>query len=278
MKQIFLASLALVISLGAAYWLCCGRGQQTQNVSTAAEINAVTNAALSAPPDTDLPTNNGDNALLADAAQTAPHSQEPQTNQESAAVDNKNEEPAKAQAPEAQKVTASKGSKTATTNKKSKEVSAKTKRIAVAQNKQESETPEMAVLPETMSVEPEAERATAPAPATPTNASNMVFEETMHEFGIIQTGKVVEHEFKFVNKGNAPLVIYDASSSCGCTIPEYPQEPIMPGQGGAIKVTYDSKGKIGTQNKIVTLKTSAGEKQIRMSGVVLTENLMKKNE
>jgi outer membrane biosynthesis protein TonB len=119
------------------------------------------------------------------------------------------------------------------------------------------------------------ERATASATPKVSSRASMNFDKTEYSFGVVVTGKVIEHNFEFVNKGTEPLVIYDATSTCGCTIPEYPKEPVMPGQTGSIKVTYDSKGKIGTQDKLITIKTNAGIYTLHLKGAVFTENMMK---
>ena len=79
------------------------------------------------------------------------------------------------------------------------------------------------------------------------------FEETLHDFGTIASGDKVNHVFKFTNTGEVPLVIQNASASCGCTVPEWPKEPIPPGGTGEIKVEFDSKGKSGLQNKTITI-------------------------
>ena len=55
-------------------------------------------------------------------------------------------------------------------------------------------------------------------------------------------GQEISHVFKFRNTGKAPLVIKDVASSCGCTTPEYPREPIMPGKTGEIKMTFNGEG------------------------------------
>lgn len=72
----------------------------------------------------------------------------------------------------------------------------------------------------------------------------MKFEKTTHNFGVFaQDTAVVTYDFVFTNVGKAPLIIHQASASCGCTVPEYTLEPIMPGSKGKISVTYNGKGK-----------------------------------
>ncbi len=79
------------------------------------------------------------------------------------------------------------------------------------------------------------------------------FKETDHDFGTITEGDVVEHIFSFTNTGEAPLVIQSASASCGCTVPQWPKEPVAVGGTGEIKVQFNSANKPGIQNKTVTI-------------------------
>jgi hypothetical protein len=103
---------------------------------------------------------------------------------------------------------------------------------------------------------------TTPAAAAPAEKPDgplptIKFEEELHDFGTIKDGDVVEHVFTFVNEGEAPLVISDAKATCGCTVPEWPREPIPVGEAGEIKVRFNSKNKPGVQNKTVTLTTNS---------------------
>ncbi len=79
------------------------------------------------------------------------------------------------------------------------------------------------------------------------------FETDNHEFGEIQQGEKVSYAFKFKNTGKSPLVISNASASCGCTVPEYTKDPVQPGEEGFINITFDSSGKSGMTSKTVTL-------------------------
>ena len=90
---------------------------------------------------------------------------------------------------------------------------------------------------------------------TETNAQ-MEFEEVEWNFGEITQGESVEYAFKFTNTGSDPLIITSAKGSCGCTVPEWPREPVAPGENGVIDVKFNSKGKKGKQNKRVTLITN----------------------
>ncbi|SEW53615.1 DUF1573 domain-containing protein [Chitinophaga arvensicola] len=85
-------------------------------------------------------------------------------------------------------------------------------------------------------------------------SSVITFEEKVHNFGEITAGEKVEYSFKFTNTGTSPLLIEDAISSCGCTVPEWPKEPIKPGQSGFMKVIFDSHGKSGYTEKEISVK------------------------
>ncbi len=84
----------------------------------------------------------------------------------------------------------------------------------------------------------------------------MDFKDTVHEFGTIHEGETVNHEFTFTNNGKTPLIITNAVGSCGCTVPEFPHDPVEPGKSGIIKVTFNSRGKSGHQEKSVTITTN----------------------
>lgn len=86
---------------------------------------------------------------------------------------------------------------------------------------------------------------------------SIVFEEEFHNFGEIAEGEVVNHVFTFTNEGDGPLIISNASGSCGCTVPQWPRQPIAPGESGEIKVSFNSSGRAGKQDKRVTLTTNA---------------------
>ena len=79
------------------------------------------------------------------------------------------------------------------------------------------------------------------------------FNNKIWDFGTITDGEVVEHTFRFTNTGTKDLVISSASASCGCTIPEWPKEPIAPGEKGEIKVEFNSNGKKYMLTKDITI-------------------------
>lgn len=82
------------------------------------------------------------------------------------------------------------------------------------------------------------------------------FNKTEHDFGTLNEGDIVETVFEFENTGKSELIIISAKGSCGCTVPEWPKEPIMPGETGEIKVKFNSTGKPNKQQKQVTLTTN----------------------
>ena len=90
-----------------------------------------------------------------------------------------------------------------------------------------------------------------------TAQASFKFAEEEYDFGKITQGESVTHEFKFTNTGNEPLIISKAEGSCGCTVPVYPHEPILKNQSSVIKVTFNSTGKQGIQDKTVTLTSNA---------------------
>lgn len=91
----------------------------------------------------------------------------------------------------------------------------------------------------------------------PADAAVITFERDIFDFEKIDEGASVEHEFKFKNTGKSPLIISNATATCGCTIPETPKEPVLPGKEGVIKVIFNSLGKVGMQDKVVTITSNA---------------------
>jgi len=79
------------------------------------------------------------------------------------------------------------------------------------------------------------------------------FPETNHDFGKITQGEKVSHAFTFKNTGDNPLEVTQVQPSCGCTIPEWTEDPIAPGKEGTIQVMFNSEGREGMQHKTVTV-------------------------
>ena len=96
------------------------------------------------------------------------------------------------------------------------------------------------------------------------------FESEVHDFGTIVQGEKVAYAFKFKNTGKADLIITSAKGSCGCTVPEWPQDPVAPGEEGVIDVVFNSDGKSGQQNKKVTIvaNTVPNTKVLAINGTV----------
>ncbi|RUA10005.1 MAG: hypothetical protein DSY82_05390 [Flavobacteriia bacterium] len=88
------------------------------------------------------------------------------------------------------------------------------------------------------------------------NSPIMKFEVTEHDFGTINEGDVVETVFKFKNTGKSELIVSKAKASCGCTIPQWPKKPVMPGEEAEIRVKFNSRGKPNRQQKQITLTTN----------------------
>lgn len=84
------------------------------------------------------------------------------------------------------------------------------------------------------------------------------FEKKSHDFGDIYQGDKVEETFKFTNTGTEPLIITNVQVTCGCTTPKgWPRDPIAPGGKGEITIAFNSAGKMGRQNKVVTVVSNA---------------------
>ncbi|WP_019942319.1 DUF1573 domain-containing protein [Dyadobacter beijingensis] len=97
-----------------------------------------------------------------------------------------------------------------------------------------------------------------------------LIDSTEYDFGTIEEGAIVEHEFKFRNDGEYPLILNNISSSCGCTTPEWPKDPIEAKQTSSIKVRFDSKHKAGPQVKTITVyaNTEPANIELRLKGIV----------
>ena len=86
----------------------------------------------------------------------------------------------------------------------------------------------------------------------------ITFEKKTHDFGDIVQGDKVEETFHFANTGTEPLIITNVQVTCGCTVPKgWPRDPIMPGGKGELTIAFNSAGKMGKQNKVVTIVSNA---------------------
>lgn len=102
------------------------------------------------------------------------------------------------------------------------------------------------------------------------NAPVITFESEVIDYGTIDQGSNGERVFKFTNTGKSPLVISNIKSTCGCTVPKAPKDPIMPGESGTIKVTYDTK-RLNGFSKMIMVYSNADTpvKRIRIKGIVV---------
>ncbi|MEZ0483711.1 DUF1573 domain-containing protein [Fibrella aquatica] len=89
--------------------------------------------------------------------------------------------------------------------------------------------------------------------ATGKTAKIEFLDKGVHDFGQLTEGDTVEYLYKFVNKGELPLVINNITASCGCTTPDWPRDPVAPGEESAVRVRFNSRGKQGEQRKTVTV-------------------------
>ncbi len=112
------------------------------------------------------------------------------------------------------------------------------------------------------------EAAQTPA-AAPTSLADIKMDKMVHDYGTLKQGGNGECEFKFTNTGKEPLVITNCQGSCGCTVPQCPKEPILPGKSGVIKVKYDTQ-RVGGIYKTVTVNSNAksGTQTLTIKGTV----------
>ena len=105
------------------------------------------------------------------------------------------------------------------------------------------------------------------------NGPEISFEKLIHDYGDVPFNGNGECEFVFTNTGNEPLIVQKPKSSCGCTVPSWPKEPILPGESDVIKVTYRTS-RAGIINKSVTVTSNAKENStvvLRIKGRVLDQ-------
>ncbi|MBC7866562.1 MAG: DUF1573 domain-containing protein [Gloeobacteraceae cyanobacterium ES-bin-316] len=88
-------------------------------------------------------------------------------------------------------------------------------------------------------------------------ATTVQIIDSVYDFGKVAEGENVEFSYRFKNVGSNPLIVSNASASCGCTVPEKPEAPIKPGETGFIKVKFTSEGRPGAAHKTVTILSNA---------------------
>ena len=100
------------------------------------------------------------------------------------------------------------------------------------------------------------------------------FDQTEYDFGTILEGEKITGTFKITNAGKVDLLITDVKPSCGCTTPDWTKEPIAPGATGDIKFEFNSAGRVGIQNKTITVKSNAEKATeiIRIKGTVTAKS------
>ena len=101
-------------------------------------------------------------------------------------------------------------------------------------------------------------------------AAIVSFDKSVHDFGTVLEGEVVETTFQVTNSGKTDLIITDAQVTCGCTVPVWPKAPIKPGQTEDIKVKFNTNGKQNRQSKNITLitNTESGREMLTLKGMV----------
>jgi hypothetical protein len=106
-------------------------------------------------------------------------------------------------------------------------------------------------------------------PAVNKNAPVINFDKTTHDYGTVIKGGDGTCEFRFKNTGVEPLILSNVTSSCGCTVPEWPRAPILRGKSDVIKVKYDTN-RVGGINKTITVVSNAsnGSIQLHIIGTV----------
>ena len=96
--------------------------------------------------------------------------------------------------------------------------------------------------------------------------------DSAYNFGSVTDGDKVEYSYRFRNTGKNPLIVSSAVASCGCTVPEKPEEPIKPGETGFLKVVFNSKGRVGEVHKTITVSSNAYPKfpELELTGQVVS--------
>ncbi|MBP6429971.1 MAG: DUF1573 domain-containing protein [Bacteroidales bacterium] len=113
-------------------------------------------------------------------------------------------------------------------------------------------------------------KSAAPASKPSGTQAEITFEKLEHDYGDVQRNGNGETTFTYKNTGKAPLILSNVRSSCGCTVPSWPREPLMPGQSAGIRVKYNT-GNPGPINKSVTVESNASNNRVvlRIKGTVL---------
>ncbi len=97
---------------------------------------------------------------------------------------------------------------------------------------------------------------------------HLKFTDTVHNFGTISEGEIIEYDFAYQNTGKKNVIISDAKAGCGCTIPTYKKEPIKPQENGVIKIKFNSQGKLGHNEKSVEISTNGNPSRHMLNMIV----------
>jgi len=103
------------------------------------------------------------------------------------------------------------------------------------------------------------------------NIAKIDFEEMIYNYGVVDKGAVITRTFKFTNTGTIPLMISNAKTTCGCTVPKWPEDPIAPGEGSVINVKFETKGKVPGRHKppiTIIANTYPRETVLYLDGIV----------
>lgn len=101
------------------------------------------------------------------------------------------------------------------------------------------------------------------------SAAKITFDEKTHDFGDIKQGDKVEYTFKFKNTGTEPLIISNVQTTCGCTATNWTKEPVAPGKTGEVAASFNSAGKMGQQNKVISVYYNGGMETVSIVTNVL---------
>lgn len=107
-----------------------------------------------------------------------------------------------------------------------------------------------------------------------TGKAVITFTEYEHQFGKVKEGEKIGCIFKFENTGTSDLVIIAATTTCGCTVPEYDRKPVSPGEKGKMEVVFDTSGRNGIQSKIITVRSNATTPvvMLKITADIITSN------
>jgi hypothetical protein len=110
-----------------------------------------------------------------------------------------------------------------------------------------------------------AQQTTTTAPTQNDNGPVITFEKLVHDYGTVTKGADGNCEFKFTNTGKEPLILSNVQTSCGCTVPSWPKDPILPGKTASIKVNYTKMNIVSTISKQITVYSNATNGTIVLS-------------